>query len=68
MFIFITFLSNMLGSGLVEPTGASYRFSLSPNYAYSERLETYRLKQIYYVSQYTLRDLQHTPQYKIDLD
>jgi hypothetical protein len=60
-FVLISMLFNVMSSGLGEAPGAQYRFDLKPTYAFSERLETYRLNQIYYVSQYTLRDLQHNP-------
>jgi hypothetical protein len=53
----LSLIINIIG-GSGEPTGAQYRFSLSANYNFNEQLTSDRLNQIYYVSPYTLRDLQ----------
>ena len=33
-----------------------YAFSFQPSYNYPEKLQTFRMQQVYYVSPYTMRD------------
>ena len=45
-----------------------YRYSFTQNYSYTDKLVTFRLGQIYYVSPYTSRDIRQEPGLKEKLD
>ena len=45
-----------------------YRYSFSQTYSYPEKLQTYRLQQMYYVSPYTVRDFRHDASMKKSTD
>jgi len=63
--VFLSVVFGMLGSGR---STEEIRFTLEPTYAYDEPLESYRLKQVYFVTSFTTADLDRNTSLKKELD
>lgn len=60
---------NMMGNGEAgQQAKTYYKFSYERTYTFPERIESYRLQQIYYVSPYTTRDFKIDPTLKTATD
>ena len=67
--VFLSLFLNMLGnfSG-GTPTPTLYKFSFQQSYSQPERLSTYRLNQIYFVSPYTIGHFRQDKNLKVQTD
>lgn len=61
----MTILLNWI-TGNAGPT--VYNYSFQPSYTYNEKMTSYRLQQIYYVSPYTARDFRYDSSLKQNTD
>ena len=54
--LLLSLLLNSIGNINAGPQIPVYKYSFHQTYTFPEKIETYRLGQIYFVSPYTLRD------------